>query len=98
MQIEEALTNWAAEVTVARMDGRCASGCARAAGRDRPFDAVLLDHALPDTSTQELLKSIRLDPPLPAPGVLLSAFDYDTGYEGDAGDRAGHLPLRSRCG
>ena len=84
MQIEEALTNWAAEVTVCTHGRPVRERLREAAGRDRPFDAVLLDHALPDTSTQELLKSIRLDPAIAGTWVvLLSAFDYDTGYEGD---------------
>ena len=84
MQIEEALTNWSADVTVCTHGRPVRERLREAAGRDRPFDAVLLDHALPDTSTQELLKSIRLDPTIAGTWVvLLSAFDYDTGYEGD---------------
>ena len=84
MQIEEALTNWSADVTVCTHGRPVRERLREAAGRDRPFDAVLLDHALPDTSPQELLKSIRLDPAIAGTWVvLLSAFDFDTGYEGD---------------
>ncbi|MFO1394427.1 MAG: response regulator [Steroidobacteraceae bacterium] len=83
MQIDEALSNWSAEVTVVTHGRMVRERLREAAGRERAFDAVLLDHSLPDVSTQELLKSIRLDPSIAGTWVvLLSAFDYDTGYEG----------------
>jgi CheY-like chemotaxis protein len=44
---------------------------------------VLLDHALPDASTSDLLRTIRLDPAVAGTYVvLLSAFDIDPPLEG----------------
>jgi CheY-like chemotaxis protein len=44
---------------------------------------VLLDHALPDASTSDLLRTIRLDPAIASTYVvLLSAFDFDPPLEG----------------
>jgi signal transduction histidine kinase/DNA-binding response OmpR family regulator/HPt (histidine-containing phosphotransfer) domain-containing protein len=84
MQIEEALSNWSADVTIATNGRMVRERLREAAARGRPFDAVLLDHSLPDSSTQDLLREIRLDPAISRTYVvLLSAFDFDTAYEGE---------------
>jgi CheY-like chemotaxis protein len=54
-----------------------------AALRGKPYDLVVLDHSLPDGTTDELLRVIRLDPALAGTYVvLLSALDFDAAYEG----------------
>ena len=54
-----------------------------AAARRQPFEVVLLDHSLPDATTTELLRAIRLEPSLAGTWVvLMSAFDFDPSYEG----------------
>jgi CheY-like chemotaxis protein/HPt (histidine-containing phosphotransfer) domain-containing protein len=54
-----------------------------AATRGRPYAVVLLDHSLPDATTADLLRIIRLDPDLSGTYVvLMSAFDFDPTFEG----------------
>ena len=83
MYLEETLSNWSADVTVLN-NGRLLGDKLRdAATRGRPYAVVLLDHALPDATTEDLLRVIRVDPALAGTYVvLLSAFDFDPAYEG----------------
>jgi CheY-like chemotaxis protein/HPt (histidine-containing phosphotransfer) domain-containing protein/anti-sigma regulatory factor (Ser/Thr protein kinase) len=83
MLLEEMLANWSVEVTVANRAKHVRDRMQHAALRGRPFDVVLLDHSLPDGTTGDLLRAIRLDPALAATYVvLLSALDFDPSYEG----------------
>jgi CheY-like chemotaxis protein/HPt (histidine-containing phosphotransfer) domain-containing protein/two-component sensor histidine kinase len=83
MYLEETLSNWSADVTVLN-HGRLLDDKLRdAAARGKPYAAVLLDHSLPDATTSELLRTIRLDPVVGSTYVvLMSAFDFDPSYEG----------------
>jgi CheY-like chemotaxis protein len=81
--LEEMLANWSAEVAVVNRGKSVQDRLQNAALRGRPFDVVVLDHSLPDATTEELLRVIRLDPALAhAYVVLLSALDFDAHYEG----------------
>jgi CheY-like chemotaxis protein len=83
MYLEETLSNWSADVTVCNRGRMLGDRMREAAARRRPFAVVLLDHALPDATTAEMLRTIRLDPALADTWVvLLSAFDFDPSYEG----------------
>jgi signal transduction histidine kinase/CheY-like chemotaxis protein/HPt (histidine-containing phosphotransfer) domain-containing protein len=83
MYLEETLTNWSADVTVLNSGRLLGDKLRDAATRGRPYAVVLLDHSLPDATTEELLRTIRLDPALSNTYlVLLSAFDFDPAYEG----------------
>ena len=83
MYLEETLTNWSADVTVLNSGRLLGDKLRDAATRGRPYAVVLLDHSLPDATTEELLRTIRLDPDLCRTYlVLLSAFDFDPAYEG----------------
>ena len=83
MALEETLSNWSVDVTVLNHGRLIGERLGEAAARRRPFEVVLLDHALPDATTAELLRTIRLDPSLAGTWVvLLSAFDFDPSYEG----------------
>ncbi|RPI16495.1 MAG: response regulator [Lysobacterales bacterium] len=83
MPIEETLSNWSAEVTVLNRAKPVGDRMRDVAARGRPFDVVVLDHSLPDATSDELLRTIRLDPAIADTYVvLLSALDYTTSYEG----------------
>jgi two-component system, sensor histidine kinase and response regulator len=83
MYLEEILANWSADVTVLNQGRLLGERLREAAARGRPFAAVVLDHSLPDATTADLLRTIRLDPVLaPTWVVLMSAFDFDPAYEG----------------
>ncbi|HQR47822.1 MAG TPA: response regulator [Steroidobacteraceae bacterium] len=83
MQLEEMLSNWSVDVTVLAQGRLLDDKLREAVARRRPFDVVLLDHALPDASTGDLLRVTRMNPATASTWVvLLSAFDYDTAYEG----------------
>jgi len=83
MYLEETLSDWSATVTVLNHGRMLGDRMREAAARRRPFEVVLLDHALPDATTAEMLRTIRLDPALAGAWVvLLSAFDFDPSYEG----------------
>jgi len=83
MYLEETIANWSADVTVLNQGRMLGDRLREAVARRRPFAAVLLDHALPDATTAELLRTIRIDPALADTWVvLLSAFDFDPSYEG----------------
>jgi len=83
MLLEEMLSNWSAEVTVLNRAKPVADRLQNAVARNRPFDVVVLDHSLPDATTEELLRLIRLDPATAGTYVvLLSALDFDPSYEG----------------
>jgi signal transduction histidine kinase/CheY-like chemotaxis protein/HPt (histidine-containing phosphotransfer) domain-containing protein len=83
MLLEEMLSNWSAEVTVLNRAKPVAERMQNAATRGKPYDVVVLDHSLPDATTDELLRMIRLDPALAGTYVvLLSALDFDASYEG----------------
>ena len=64
MYLEETLTNWSADVTVLNSGRLLGDKLRDAATRGRPYAVVLLDHSLPDATTEELLRTIRLDPDL----------------------------------
>ena len=83
MLLEEMLSNWSAEVTVLNGARQAGERLQAAAARGQPFDVVVLDHSLPDATTEELLRLVRLDPATAgAYVVLLSALDFDPAYEG----------------
>ena len=83
MYLEETLSNWSADVTVLNSGRLLGDKLRDAATRGRPYAVVLLDHALPDATTEDLLRVIRIDPALAGTYVvLLSAFDFDPAYEG----------------
>jgi signal transduction histidine kinase/CheY-like chemotaxis protein len=83
MLLEEMLANWSAEVTVLNRAKPLADRLQNAVARNKPFDVVVLDHALPDATTDELLRLIRLDPATAGTYVvLLSALDFDPTYDG----------------
>ncbi len=83
MFLEEALANWSADVTVVNHGRVVLDRLRGAALHKQPFDLVLLDHGLPDATSIELLRAIRLDPAVSGTYVvLLSAFDFDPAYEG----------------
>ena len=83
MLLEEMLTNWSAEVSVLNRARLVGDRMHDVATRGRPFDVVLLDHNLPDGSTEELLRTIRLDPAIAGTYVvLMSALDFNAEHEG----------------
>ena len=83
MYLEETLSNWSADVTVLNHGRLLGDKLRDAATRGRPYAAVLLDHSLPDATTADLLRTIRLDPALAGTYVILmSAFDFDPTFEG----------------
>ncbi len=83
MYLDETLSNWSVDVTVVNRGRQLCERLTEAVARRRPYEVVLLDHALPDANTAELLRAIRLDPALAGTWVvLLSAFDFDPTYEG----------------
>ena len=83
MYLEETLSNWSVDVTVLTGGRLLGDKLRDAATRGRPYAVVLLDHALPDATTEDLLRVIRIDPALAGTYVvLLSAFDFDPAYEG----------------
>jgi CheY-like chemotaxis protein/two-component sensor histidine kinase len=83
--LEEMLANWSVEVTVLNRGKPVGERMREAATRGRPFDVVLLDHSLPDVATDDLLRTIRLEPAIAATYVvLLSALDFDAAAEGSA--------------
>ena len=84
MYLDETLSNWSVDVTVLNHGRLLVERLTEAVARRRPYEVVLLDHALPDATTAELLRAIRLDPALAGTWVvLLSAFDFDPSYEGE---------------
>jgi signal transduction histidine kinase/DNA-binding response OmpR family regulator/HPt (histidine-containing phosphotransfer) domain-containing protein len=78
MSLQEVLTSWGVEVTVVT-SGRAIDNVVSSAARlGHPFDVVLLDHALPDATAEDLLRAIRLDSTAPDTYLaLLSAFDFE---------------------
>jgi signal transduction histidine kinase/CheY-like chemotaxis protein len=83
MGLEEALKSWSADVTVLNRGRMLPERLRSAALRDQPFDVVLLDHGLPDASSAELLREIRMDPAVGGTYiVLLTALAFDATYEG----------------
>ena len=78
MALQEVLASWGVEVTVVTR-GRAIDNVVSSAARlGHPFNVVLLDHALPDATAEDLLRAIRLDSTAPDTYVaLLSAFDFE---------------------
>jgi CheY-like chemotaxis protein/anti-sigma regulatory factor (Ser/Thr protein kinase) len=83
MGLEEALKTWSAEVAVLNRGRMLPERLRSAALRGQPFDVVLLDHSLPDGSSAELLREVRMDPAVGSTYiVLLTALAFDAAYEG----------------
>jgi len=84
LALQEVLTSWGVEVTVTA-SGRAIDNLVSSAARlGSPFDVILLDHALPDATTEDLLRAVRLDSTAPETYVaLLSAFDFEPRQVGD---------------
>ncbi len=81
--LDEMMANWSAEVTPLNRAKVAIERMREAATRDRAFDVVLLDHNLPDATTEQLLRTIRLEPALAQTYVvLLSALAFDPPFEG----------------
>jgi two-component system, sensor histidine kinase and response regulator len=81
--LDEMMANWSAEVTPLNRAKAAIERMREAATRDRAFDVVLLDHNLPDATTDEMLRTIRLEPALAQTYVvLLSALAFDPSFEG----------------
>ena len=84
MALQEVLASWGVEVTVATRGHAIDNVVSSAARLGHPFDVVLLDHALPDATAEDLLRAIRLDSTAPETYVaLLSAFDFEPRQVGD---------------
>ena len=84
MALQEVLASWGVEVTVATRGHAIDNQVSSAARLGHPFDVVLLDHALPDATAEDLLRAIRLDSTAPDTYVaLLSAFDFEPRQVGD---------------
>ena len=84
MSLQEVLTSWGVEVTVATSGRAIDNQVSSAARLGHPFDVVLLDHALPDATAEDLLRAIRLESTAPDTYVaLLSAFDFEPRQVGD---------------
>jgi signal transduction histidine kinase/DNA-binding response OmpR family regulator/HPt (histidine-containing phosphotransfer) domain-containing protein len=84
MALQEVLASWGVAVTVATRGHAIDNVVSSAARLGHPFDVVLLDHALPDATTEDLLRAIRLDSTAPDTYVaLLSAFDFEPRQVGD---------------
>ena len=84
MSLQEVLASWGVGVTVATSGRAIDNQVSSAARLGAPFDVVLLDHALPDATTEDLLRAIRLDSTAPDTYVaLLSAFDFEPRQVGD---------------
>ena len=80
--LDEMMSNWSAGVTPLNRARAAVERLREAAARDRAFDVVLLDHSLPDAPTEEILRTIRLEPALAQTYViLLSALDFDPSFE-----------------
>jgi signal transduction histidine kinase/CheY-like chemotaxis protein len=81
--LDEMMSNWSADVTPLNRAKAAVGRLHEAAARGRAFDAVLLDHSLPDAPTEEILRMIRLEPALAQTYVvLLSALAFDASFEG----------------
>jgi signal transduction histidine kinase/CheY-like chemotaxis protein/HPt (histidine-containing phosphotransfer) domain-containing protein len=84
MALQEVLASWGVEVTVATRGHAIDNQVSSAARLGHPFDVVLLDHALPDATTEDLLRAIRLNSTAPDTYIaLLSAFDFEPRQVGD---------------
>jgi signal transduction histidine kinase/CheY-like chemotaxis protein/HPt (histidine-containing phosphotransfer) domain-containing protein len=84
MALQEVLTSWGVEVTVATSGRAIDNQVSSAARLGHPFDVILLDHALPDATAEDLLRAIRLDSTAPETYVaLLSAFDFEPRQAGN---------------
>ncbi|MEY2920774.1 MAG: hypothetical protein RL261_2079, partial [Pseudomonadota bacterium] len=84
MALQEVLGSWGVEVTVATSGRAIDNQVSSAARLGRPFDVILLDHALPDATAEDLLRAIRLDSTAPDTYVaLLSAFDFEPRQAGN---------------
>ncbi len=78
MSMQEVLSSWGVDVTVATSGHALDNLVSSAARLGRPFDVVLLDHALPDATAEDLLRAIRLGSTVPDTYIaLLSAFDFE---------------------
>jgi len=80
--LDEMMSNWSAEVTPLNRARAAVERLRQAATRERAFDVLVLDHSLPDAPTEEVLRTIRLEPALAQTYVvLLSALGFDASFE-----------------
>jgi signal transduction histidine kinase/CheY-like chemotaxis protein/HPt (histidine-containing phosphotransfer) domain-containing protein len=78
LALQEVLTSWGVAVTVATSGRTLDNQVSSAARLGAPFDVVLLDHSLPDATSEELLRAIRVESTVPETYcALLSAFDFE---------------------
>jgi signal transduction histidine kinase/DNA-binding response OmpR family regulator/HPt (histidine-containing phosphotransfer) domain-containing protein len=78
LALQEVLTSWGVAVTVATSGRTLDNQVSSAARLGAPFDVVLLDHSLPDATSEELLRAIRVESTAPDTYcALLSAFDFE---------------------
>jgi signal transduction histidine kinase/CheY-like chemotaxis protein/HPt (histidine-containing phosphotransfer) domain-containing protein len=78
LALQEVLTSWGVAVTVATSGRTLDNQVSSAARLGTPFDVVLLDHSLPDATSEELLRAIRVESTAPDTYcALLSAFDFE---------------------
>ena len=78
LALQEVLTSWGVAVTVATSGRTIDNQVSSAARLGAPFDVVLLDHSLPDATSEDLLRAIRVESTAPDTYcALLSAFDFE---------------------
>ncbi|HET9693118.1 MAG TPA: response regulator [Steroidobacteraceae bacterium] len=84
LALQEVLTSWGVEVTVATSGRRLEDQVSSAARLGAPFDVVLLDHSLPDATAEDLLRAIRVDSTVPETYcALMSALGFEPRQVGD---------------
>jgi two-component system sensor histidine kinase/response regulator len=80
-RLEQQIVSWAIEPETATDGGAALQALHRAAGRERPFEVVLIDSALPDMSGEELGRRIKEAAVLRAADLVMVA---PAGLRGDA--------------
>jgi signal transduction histidine kinase/DNA-binding response OmpR family regulator/HPt (histidine-containing phosphotransfer) domain-containing protein len=78
LYLEELIESWGAEVMVLTHGKMLRDRLRGALQEQRPFQAVVLDHSLPDSPLMEMLQAVRGDAQLSAtPVLLMSALDLE---------------------